>query len=446
MDHQTDLDDIIRSLYHGRDTERCIAALHQLYKSTELRDYNWVNDCNISQNDHRLTLADSPIDSRNGSDAADYASPAIVSCDLYTSIWKAITFIWRSAKHYDSSNSSSTNTTGINSNYSSESLESQYYLLEVWNFMITLPECDHIFASRIYLFDEIFINELYMHIALMATIYIPSKAKYAVIILQYLKNTLHWLYSHRVASRSYMRSMLYRYILPVEHSMRLTGGSSSSTIDHNEASRSSPHSYGHIKPNQPLPRGDSGSSKAHLSHLLDFLHTIISGLSTTDPVQLSTPSEYITDGTVDDMNVVNAWRDYRSVTHGYKHLLVSIILPLHTPNEMVLWRDQIPVLQTYHESLVRCLLRLVDRDEQALKVLIQRIGDDDDQRVRDLLHVKNIHKSIIVQAVEGLLHQWPDRFDTNTPKQVLLLHELEMLLDKMSPKDFELVKTPLLVS
>jgi len=236
--------------------------------------------------------------------------------------------------------------------------------------------------------------------------------------------------------------MLYKYFFPVEHNMRLTG--SSSNNDHNEAFKSSPRGYSHIKPNQPLPVTDSGSSKAHLSHLLDFLHTIISGLSITDPAQRSTHSESITDGTIDDMDGVDAWRDYRLVTHGYKHLLASIILPLHTPNEMVQWRDQIPVLQTYHESLVRCLLRLVDRDEQALKALIERIGDD--QLVRDLWCVKNSHKSIIVQAVEGLLHQWPDRFDTNTPKQVLLLHELEMLLNKMSPEDFQLVKTPLLVS
>lgn len=431
MDHQTDLNVIIRSLYHGRGTEHCIAFLHKLYKSTELRDYNWVDndDCNISQHDQRPNGSDA-------TDATDDASPAIASYDLHTSIWKAITFFWGTSQQY---NSGSVNT--ISSNYSFESLESQYYLLEVWNFMITLPECDHIFASRIYLFDEIFINDLYMQIALMATTYIPTKAKYAVIILQYLKNTMHWLYSHRIASRPYMRSMLYRYLLPVEHSMRLTGGSSSNDL--NEASRSSPHSYSHVKSNQPLPVSDSGSSKAHLSHFLDFLHTIISGLSTKDPVQLSTHLECITDGIIDDIDDANAWRDYRLVTHGFKHLLASIILPLHTPNEMVQWRDQIPVLQTYHESLVRCLLRLVDRDEQALKALIQSIGDD--QRVRDLLLVRN-HKSIIVQAVEGLLHQWPDRFDTNTPKQVLLLHELEMLLDKMSPEDFELVKTSVLVS
>jgi len=440
MDHQTDLDVIIRNLYHGRETERCITAIHQLYKSTELRDYNWVVDC---QNDQRLKLAvsDSPIDSRNGSNVNADASPAITSYDLYTSIWKAIIFIWGSSQQNNNSNSSGSANT-ISCNYSSESLESQYYLLEVWNFMITLPECDHIFASHIYLFDEIFINDLYMHIALMATTYIPSKAKYAVIILQYLKNTLHWLYLHRIASRPYMRSMLYKYFFPVEHNMRLTG--SSSNNDHNEAFKSSLRGYSHIKPNQPLPVTDSGSSKAHLSHLLDFLHTIISGLSITDPAQRSTHSESITDGTIDDMDGVDAWRDYRLVTHGYKHLLASIILPLHTPNEMVQWRDQIPVLQTYHESLVRCLLRLIDRDEQALKALIERIGDD--QLVRDLWCVKNSHKSIIVQAVEGLLHQWPDRFDTNTPKQVLLLHELEMLLNKMSPEDFQLVKTPLLVS
>jgi len=223
--------------------------------------------------------------------------------------------------------------------------------------------------------------------------------------------------------------------------MRL-GGSSG---DHHEAFRPSPYSHSHAKFNQPLPVSDSGSSKAHFTHFLDFFHTIINGLSTTD-AQLSSHPDFITDGTIDgkdDSDCVSAWRGYRLVTQGYKHLLAAIILPLHAPNEMVQWRDQIPVLQTYHESLVRCLLRLVDRDEHALKILIECIGND--QLVRDTLRVQN-HKSIIVQAIAGLLGQWPDRFDTNTPKQVLLLHELEMLLDRVSSDDFKLVKKPLLVS
>ena len=39
-----------------------------------------------------------------------------------------------------------------------------------------------------------------------------------------------------------------------------------------------------------------------------------------------------------------------------------VLLPLHAPGEMVEWRDQVPVLQSYHEALVQCVVRLAIRD------------------------------------------------------------------------------------
>lgn len=80
-------------------------------------------------------------------------------------------------------------------------------------------------------------------------------------------------------------------------------------------------------------------------------------------------------------------------------LLQTILLPLHQPNEMVLWRDQVPVLQDFHPSLVRCVMKTAD-------------GSAD----------------LLGNAILGILKQWPDSFNNNTPKQVLFLHELESLI------------------
>ena len=42
----------------------------------------------------------------------------------------------------------------------------------------------------------------------------------------------------------------------------------------------------------------------------------------------------------------------------YVNLIQKILLPLHTPHEMVLWRDQAPLLSLYHEPLVLCIVEL----------------------------------------------------------------------------------------
>ena len=44
-----------------------------------------------------------------------------------------------------------------------------------------------------------------------------------------------------------------------------------------------------------------------------------------------------------------------------REILIEVLIPLHLPNDMILWRDQVPVLQNYHEDLVRCILCLIDK-------------------------------------------------------------------------------------
>ncbi|CAM9104545.1 unnamed protein product [Discosporangium mesarthrocarpum] len=80
-------------------------------------------------------------------------------------------------------------------------------------------------------------------------------------------------------------------------------------------------------------------------------------------------------------------------------LLKSILLPLHRPNEMAVWRDQIPLLGTYHEELVKCMVPFFERQPSLAEV-----------------------------AISAVVDAWPGDFQSNTPKEVLLLHELSMLL------------------
>lgn len=105
-----------------------------------------------------------------------------------------------------------------------------------------------------------------------------------------------------------------------------------------------------------------------------------------------------------------------------KDLLQDILMFLHTPNEMVLWRDQIPILQSYHEPLVQCVVALANT----------------------IMVIPSQTRVFLVDAIRQLLHLWPEGFNTNTPKQVLLLHELEILMQQCQPHEFEQVQIKLL--
>jgi len=97
----------------------------------------------------------------------------------------------------------------------------------------------------------------------------------------------------------------------------------------------------------------------------------------------------------------------------HQSLLFDILIPLHKPSGMVLWRDQTPVLGLFHETLVRCIGALLVRNRQ-----------------------------LIAKVVRALLHPdiWPTEGGTkargaggpgvvaNTPKVVLLLHEVDTYL------------------
>ena len=90
----------------------------------------------------------------------------------------------------------------------------------------------------------------------------------------------------------------------------------------------------------------------------------------------------------------------------YRHLLFYILIPFHRPSSMVLWRDQTAILDLYHEPLVKCIALLL-KGQPEWKA----------QTIRSLLS-----NNIWPQAKGG-------SNGSNTPKIVLLLHEISAIIN-----------------
>lgn len=140
---------------------------------------------------------------------------------------------------------------------------------------------------------------------------------------------------------------------------------------------------------ETVNNADGGTSRGHVFFLLKVLQVIISGFQTTND---------------------------REIYLQRRELLVDVLIPLHLPNEMVEWRDQIPVVQTYHEALVQCVVLLAEKTDEGY------------------YHQRPLHSrsndSLLTESLLQILRHWPDSYNTNTPKQVLLLHEIEILLER----------------
>ena len=103
----------------------------------------------------------------------------------------------------------------------------------------------------------------------------------------------------------------------------------------------------------------------------------------------------------------------------HESLLFDCLIPLHRPSGMVLWRDQTPLIGLYHEALVKCIGALVSAD-----------------------------RTLIGPVIGALLHPdiWPAEGSkgstssgrgsgANTPKLILLLHEVDTLISLLRQKD-----------
>mmetsp|Transcript_22445 Transcript_22445/g.48666 ORF Transcript_22445/g.48666 Transcript_22445/m.48666 type:complete len:1063 (-) Transcript_22445:116-3304(-) len=85
----------------------------------------------------------------------------------------------------------------------------------------------------------------------------------------------------------------------------------------------------------------------------------------------------------------------------HEHLLFDVIIPLHRPSGLVLWRDQTPLIGLYHEALVKTIGAFLSMD-----------------------------RTLAGPIIGALLHPdvWPCTEGGNTPKVVLLLHEVDTLI------------------
>ncbi|RYG59879.1 hypothetical protein EON64_19785, partial [archaeon] len=134
---------------------------------------------------------------------------------------------------------------------------------------------------------------------------------------------------------------------------------------------------------------DGGNERVHVSYLLSILHPILRGMGGAQDLRHDLLHEH---GSLMDRG--------SAATRLKMEIFFKVLLPLHQPNEMVAWRDQVPIIQSYHEELVRCTACIVD----TVKGPRER------------------HK-VLTEIVTKVLGIWPEKHSTNTPKQVLLLHE-----------------------
>jgi hypothetical protein len=163
----------------------------------------------------------------------------------------------------------------------------------------------------------------------------------------------------------------------------------------------------------PDLRTDSGDARNHVNYLLQILHSVISGF-----VPLKENEE--NDPMISQHN--------ETLYFLRKEILMEILIPLHLPNEMIVWRDQIPVIQLFHEDLCRCVIALLEKC-----------------KLKDLSSPTFSQGTLLTDIIKAILTNWPEGFNTNTPKQVLLLHELEFLIERCSDYEFSIIQSQFLV-
>jgi Protein kinase domain/Protein phosphatase 2A regulatory B subunit (B56 family) len=151
-----------------------------------------------------------------------------------------------------------------------------------------------------------------------------------------------------------------------------------------------------------LHQQEENTSAAALPLTLSLLHRILLGMAA------ASASATATSTSPDEARGEAATCPLRST---YRHLLLHVLIPLHKPNQLVLWRDQMPVLQLYHELLTKCVAVLLNVDPQLIPLVMEQICTDTE-----------------IFPAAG-----------NTPKQVLLLHELDSYVGLVLSKGMSLV-------
>jgi len=143
--------------------------------------------------------------------------------------------------------------------------------------------------------------------------------------------------------------------------------------------------------NNNNPLGMENTSACGVEALLQVLLCIISGFQPLDPSS-------------ETSNKIMTKRRSNILRQSHERLLFDVIIPLHKPAGLVLWRDQTPLIGLYHETLVKTIGAFLSLD-----------------------------RKLIGPIVGALLHPdiWPSGEGGNTPKIVLLLHEVDTLIGQL---------------
>lgn len=257
---------------------------------------------------------------------------------------------------------------------------------------------------------------------------------------------------HAVSTRSFIRETIYSCMLEglkiVTAIKPAFGAGSTGTARSNNKSNTEGISIGR-------------SQCIRIASLLEVVSSIVEGWAPSGSV---IASDSWNNGDGDEVQRM------RQSMHA---LLRHVLLPLHTPNEMEEWRDQTPLIQSYHEPLVVCISKLVDAERRlmtglATTAVVAEGGGRIVSHKRDYSQVQGAKDvstaaptavsarsvsvsvspdmdTVLVSTVKGLLKQWPTGYTANTPKEVLLLHELDTLVCLSSSEEFASLLSPLLV-
>lgn len=233
--------------------------------------------------------------------------------------------------------------------------------------------------------------------------------------LQTCQWMVHWMYDSCVSLRRHIRQEI------CEKASAL-GTTTMSRLDKGICMPSSNRTGASTTSGAILSR-DAGSSRMHTKPLLEVLLTILSGLQTS--------SNSVSGNEAIGADIVSIGRE----------LLVHVFLPLHTPVEMVEWRDQIPVISSYHEVLVKCMVRLVQKERACMTSISDhsqyKADASEHNDKRD--HANGGTSELLLLTVQGLIAQWPEGFTSNTPKEVLFVHELETLISVCNTAEAQVV-------
>jgi hypothetical protein len=234
-------------------------------------------------------------------------------------------------------------------------------LLNLWSYLIRFPEFDHIIASEsIIIINN---NDFIFHFFNNFINNYNDNYKYI----------LHWLYNIKLDLRIIIRKCICKNLFAL--------GSKRAIVN----------KISNVDNSNVLVESVNGKfiskSRIHITPLLQILSKIISGLTCLNTIHYD--------------------------------ILLNFLMPLHYPNDMVEWRDQVPVIFEYHEALVDNIIKLINKDHE----LIQSIDND--------------KFNFFINTVNSLIKLWPSGFNTNTPKEILLLNELENILEIANNYEFD---------